>query len=665
MEEKKRTIVIENRNKFISEYLDAYLAMKDIDFAVMISGPWGCGKTHFINQYLNRQRQRLANPDKNLFWYVSLHGVANCAEVDLRLYEAAHPVIGNGNVKLVGHLVRGLVEAGLKIRYQVDAGAVGKVFEASKKLYDNLVKLYDGKNKPSLIVFDDLERSRLDKVILLGYICDLLQAQVPIVILGAENEIDTLVENEKDNNKDSQDNKNETGNNKGADAYRRIREKVIGKTFYLQDELGDIFRSLVGDGVYENAQDLLKSEYVDIVKDLRKGRDDNWQCNYRALKHTFRLLDYILGGLKRHKNVWQNKDFLKSFTRVFIVLGYETQIGNLNQNDFDLGCDIIFNEDSGTNKLFTFLKNHDYGSQLNLLGQPTLLLPLNDLKDIFFGYKSDRKRIAESIASLPLFAQDKIDDWYLFWQWPKLEDDKATEIYNTIVNGLNECKYRNAGEIVHIFTILCALAHEKCIKDTIPTLKKKFKNYIEKLDGNGNLIIPDKWQYLSNDNWGGCAYWHIDSCKEQPSRVFFDYISSLVHQKEALAQSQRKAELFYFFSAHPEQLREELMTTADFKRPILQDVNAKDFFHEFLKTNNAGRIQVRYAFQHRFIERFNPEIFQLEKIFVTDLVKLARRWIKENKTKSDVPSFLVVTQIKGILETSLATFEKKQPSSNQ
>ena len=49
MGNKRVRIVVENRNDFISEYLDAYLAMKDIDFAVMISGPWGCGKTHFIN----------------------------------------------------------------------------------------------------------------------------------------------------------------------------------------------------------------------------------------------------------------------------------------------------------------------------------------------------------------------------------------------------------------------------------------------------------------------------------------------------------------------------------------------------------------------------------------------------------------------------------------
>ncbi len=642
---KRKTIVIENNNEFIAEYLDAYLAMKEIDFAVMISGPWGCGKTHFINQYLSKRRKLLASPDQNLFWYVSLHGVANCAEIDLRLYEAAHPVVGNGNVKLVGHLVRGLVEAGLEIGCQVNAGSVGKAFDASKRLYNKLVKLYDGKKKPSLIVFDDFERSRLDKTVLLGYMCDLLQAQVPIVILGAENEIESSLKKDED----------------GIKPYHRIREKVIGRTFHLQDELKDLFRLLVGAGIYENAQDFLKSEYVNIVNDLRKGRDDNWQCNYRALKHTFRLLDYILGGIKRHGNVWQNEAFMKSFTRVFVVIGYETQVGTFNEKDFEFKFDVLLNENAEKNRLVEFLNDHGYGSQLNLLGQPSLLLPFNDFKDIFFGYKSDRNKIAESIASLPLFARDKIDDWYLFWQWPRLDDNQASEICSTVLKGLDEYKYTKAGEIVHIFTILCSLSQNKCISDTIPALKKKFKTYITKIDDDGALMISDNWRYLANDSWGSCAYWRINSCKKQPSQFFVDYISTLAREKEALAKSKEKADLFRSFSEHPDRLHEELMNATHLNRPILQDVNTEDFFNEFLKSSNAVRLDVCHVFQYRFKDRFNPETFKAEKKFATDLTGLARHWIKEYKAKSKTPSFFTVNRLKGVLEDVLASV-KKEPN---
>ena len=640
---KKRTIVIENRNEFVSEYLNAYMAMKDIDFAVMISGPWGCGKTHFIKDYLNRCRQLLPDPGQNLFWYVSVHGVSNCAEIDLRLYEAAHPVIGNGTVKLVGHLVRGIAETGLKIGCQVDTKSVGKIFDASKKLYDKLITLYDGKKKPSLIVFDDFERSRLDKTVLLGYISDLLQAQVPIVIIGAENEIETSL--------------NDEGGNKNIDQYRRIREKVIGQTFYLQDELRDLFRTLIGDDVYPNAQDWLKCQYVDIVADLRKGQDDKWQCNYRALKHAFRQLDYILGGMKKHKNIWANKAFMISFSRVFVVIGYQVQIGGLTEKDFEV--DSCWYEDIKDNKLVVFLREREYSLSYNNLGQPTLLLPVKELKNIFFGYNSDRNRIGKMIASLPIFSKLEPDDWYLLWRWFQLEDNEAEEIYERIIKGISEYKYVKAGEIVHIFSTLCVLSNRKYIKKSVSSLKREFKEYIAKLDGNGKLYIDEQWQFQADDGWGGCGYWHIEKCDKQPCREFYDVISDMLKQKEIRREKGKKEQLFYSFSDNPEELRKELMMGAPDGRPILQDIKAVSFFEEFQKANNDGRVKLRYAFNYRFKQYFNPATFMYEKDFVNDLLGLIRKWLRANKKeKFGKTSYMVVDEIREILEETIVAHEK-------
>ena len=175
---------------------------------------------------------------------------------------------------------------------------------------------------------------------------------------------------------------------------------------------------------------------MDIVADLRKGQDDKWQCNYRALKHAFRQLDYILGGMKKHKNVWKNEDFIRSFSRVFVVIGYQVQIGELTEKDFEV--DSYFNEDIKDNKLVIFLREREYSLSYNNLGQLTLLLPVKELKNIFFGYKSDRNRIGKMIASLPIFATSEPDDWYLLWRWFQLEDNEAGKIYERIIKGISE-----------------------------------------------------------------------------------------------------------------------------------------------------------------------------------------------------------------------------------
>jgi len=36
----------------IAEYLDCYRNRENVDYAVMISGRWGAGKTYFVKEYL-------------------------------------------------------------------------------------------------------------------------------------------------------------------------------------------------------------------------------------------------------------------------------------------------------------------------------------------------------------------------------------------------------------------------------------------------------------------------------------------------------------------------------------------------------------------------------------------------------------------------------------
>jgi len=635
----KKMIVVERRNEFIAEYLDAYLAMKKIDFAVMISGPWGCGKTYFIKNYISRRRQKLADDRQNLFWYVSLHGITNTAEIDLRLFEAAHPIMGAKNIRLIGHLARGLVESGVNIRYGVDADSTKKIFDASQQLYNKLVKSYCGKNRPVMIVFDDIERCKLDKTVLLGYLGDLLQEEIPLVILGAESEIEA-----------------EERKKKMGVVYSRIREKVVGKTFWLQDELLDVFRVLVGDGIYENAQLRLKDQYKVIVDDLRKGREDNWQCNYRALKHVFRLLDYILGGLKIHKTVWQNESFLNDFVRVFVVLGYEVQVGALEENDFliDDAC-LLSKEERKKYKLLTFLDAHNYSLQYNNMEQLSLLLPIHDLRSIFFSRKADRKKIGQGIANLPMFSVAVPDEWYLFWNWFKLDDQEACRVYSKIQDGLMSYKYCKAGEIVHIFSILCTLTSRKYIKNSVSKLKREFVKYVSRLNHDGRLLVEDQWQYMADEGWGGCAYWKIDGDKNPSCRYFFDYISTLMIQRDKTRKECEQKHLFYECSKHPDDVRVELMKGMPDSRPLLKDISAQKFFTEFLKLNTEGRVKIRYAFRHRFVQYPNARVFTDEKKFVVGLLKEVKIWMRSNRKSSfGRPSFMVMEDIKEILESAIS-----------
>ena len=132
----------------------------------------------------------------------------------------------------------------------------------------------------------------------------------------------------------------------------------------------------------------------------------------------------------------------------------------------------------------------------------------------------------------------------------------------------------------------------------------------------------------------------------------------MAKQKEAVKKEEKRAQLFYSFSNQTEALRKALKQETG---PILQDVDAKKFFKEFLKLNNEERAQIRYAFNYRLKQCDNPTTFEKEKKFVNDLVKLMRRWLRKNKgCKFGTPSFMVVTEMKESFASAVAAHEETQ-----
>ena len=71
-------------NKHIEKYLDHYLEIPHPDYAVMLKGEWGCGKTYFIKKYIN------AHKKKN-FCYISLNGIKQCNDVIPQILLALAP----------------------------------------------------------------------------------------------------------------------------------------------------------------------------------------------------------------------------------------------------------------------------------------------------------------------------------------------------------------------------------------------------------------------------------------------------------------------------------------------------------------------------------------------------------------------------------------------
>lgn len=60
-------------NTKIFDYLNIYASTPDPQYAIMLRGKWGCGKTHFIKGWLNKFEVKDFADDADFFLHLIYH----------------------------------------------------------------------------------------------------------------------------------------------------------------------------------------------------------------------------------------------------------------------------------------------------------------------------------------------------------------------------------------------------------------------------------------------------------------------------------------------------------------------------------------------------------------------------------------------------------------
>lgn len=212
-----------NKDAIIS-VMEDYLRSKKTDYALMINGEWGSGKTYFIKNTLFPKikgtetdnihlsiRERVLTPcasNKKKFYnpvYISLYGLSAIDDIYSRIISSIFPILEN------------------KILLFAKAGI--KTFVASKGIsFDNLkeIRRFEGISIRDVLFFDDLERidkNKIDIQSVLGYINYLSEHNHYKVIVVAND--DAL-----------------------GDDYKQFKEKTIRFSYNHKPNLNEVYDSI-------------------------------------------------------------------------------------------------------------------------------------------------------------------------------------------------------------------------------------------------------------------------------------------------------------------------------------------------------------------------------------------------------------------------------------
>lgn len=296
-----------NSNKHIEEFLDYYLNKEQSpDYAVLITGCWGSGKTYFIRQYLEgkgaagkdvvKETDWLTGFEKYTVVYVSLFGIKMREDINKKIERILHPKINSKNLKYlpdaislvsdlagiaVGTAVTAtmtLTTSGSAASFAVPAGVAAK--KASGSFFKNiLTKIFNRKKdveyfssnfleeikkKRLVVIFDDVERADMPLPELLGYLNEYVEhLHIPCILLADKEKWEEAQKCQEDKST--------------LHHLSSTKEKVIGKEFQIQTDCENVVNAW------------LSPEYgcLDVSDNVRKL----WWENRESIYDLFACFD--------------------------------------------------------------------------------------------------------------------------------------------------------------------------------------------------------------------------------------------------------------------------------------------------------------------------------------------------------------------------------------
>ena len=224
------------KNEELNEFIKRYLEKDKSKSAIMLTGEWGIGKSHYIQ---NELIPFLKIDGKNRCVTVSLYGLKTLSEISKSIYLELRikKLQAKGEAVACGKIAVKTVAKGIMSFWGIN-------LKASEEEMQELYESIDLTGK--LIILEDLERSHIDILELLGYVNNLVEQDgVKVLLVANESEIIKYAEDISENNKptDSLWHKIEdTKHNSKVLAidsieYLKIKEKTISDTIQFEGSL--------------------------------------------------------------------------------------------------------------------------------------------------------------------------------------------------------------------------------------------------------------------------------------------------------------------------------------------------------------------------------------------------------------------------------------------
>lgn len=556
--------------KHIDEFLDYYMQLENPQYAVLLKGKWGSGKTHYINRYKEHLTKR-----HQKYIYVSLYGVTSYDDIETKFLETLHPKLYNKKTILAGKIVKGFFKATLKVDFDGDGKADGSV---SGQIPDfkpnNLLN-----TKESILIFDDLERCSIDIVDLLGYINYFIEHQSHKAILIAnEDELDKTEE------------------------YKQIKEKLVGKTFEFKTDVGSAYSNFLDklENRHRVKENVLE-KYKDIVLTLFEESNCN---NLRILRQSIfdfeRFYDLSL------KQYLQNEELIKDILGWFFIFSFETRQGNVEILDLDKLLDEYHafvikkeKEKAEKTKYLYFMNKYSFDEHFDVI------ISFEIWKEILVDSCIDIEKIDESILKSKYYFDENTALWKKLYNFHDLSDKEFEDLLDEVYSKFSANQYRSFEEVKMISSLLLFFKERDLVEKSYDRLVYDIKKqidyiFVKDLVGS-NVIMPKGKDLFDNNSYEGLGY-----LRSEEFGKIEEYLDKKIENKQKEKLSEDLTTILNAISQNDTAKLYSLLyhTTNKFvpyyDKPIFKYINIDELISSLKQCNNKTLRQFTHILDNRY-----------------------------------------------------------------
>ena len=292
-------------NERIFQYLLHYAENPDPRYAVMLKGRWGCGKSFFVCNWLDKYKEKYLKGENSLEpIYVSLYGLKETSQITRCIDQVLHPFLYSKGAEFTKKLFK--IAGKIVLKTTLDWNKDSKEDVSFDATLDSLSLLSSKDSEfvgTKLLVFDDLERCLIDMKLLLGYINNFVEhGSCHVIIVGDETHV---TENAKN-------------------ILTEFKEKTVGREFEVKPDIDAAI-------TYFLTEDIPLSEWLQNQKELILDVFLSTGCNnLRILRQC--LYDFnVLYSEVRKDLLEKSNSFMQSLLASYIAVycDYRSQYHDL------------------------------------------------------------------------------------------------------------------------------------------------------------------------------------------------------------------------------------------------------------------------------------------------------------------------------------------------